>query len=41
MMDKGPGFKDKKVVPLHHLVSVYPNSIRGGGLQKKKITLDS
>ena len=40
-MDKGLGLKDKKVVPLHHLVSASPTSIRGGGLQKKKMILHS
>ena len=40
--DIGPGFGEKKVVPLHHFVSASPTTVRGWWLQKKKkMTLDS
>ena len=34
--DVGLGFKDKKVVPLYHLISASLTSIRGWWLQKKE-----
>ena len=34
--DISPGFRDKKVEPLHHLIGASPASIRGWWLQKKR-----
>ena len=39
--DISPSLKNEKVVPLHPLIGASPTSIRGWGLQRKKMTLDS